>query len=76
MLLALGLASESFTDQTTSVAQLRPSAPLLSCDLKVKDKDELMRCWARRMARQMPAQYLCNVSKLPDKGPAGGFFLR
>jgi len=70
MLLALGLASESFTDQTTSVAQLRPSAPLLSCDLKAKDKDELMRCWARRMARQMPAQYLCNVSKLPDKGAA------
>ena len=70
MLLALGLASESFTDQTTSVAQLQPSAPLLSCDLNVKDKDELMRCWAHRMAKEMPAQYLCNVSKLPEKGPA------
>ena len=71
MLLALGLASESFTDQTTSTVDLQPAAaPLLSCDLNVKDKDELMRCWAHRMAKEMPAQYLCNVSKLPEKGRA------
>ena len=66
----LGLAGQSFTDQTTSAAQLQPSSRLLPCDLKVKDKDELMRCWAHRMAKEMPAQYLCNVSKLPEKGPA------
>ena len=66
----LGLAAQSFTDQTTSAAQLQPSSRLLPCDLKVKDKDELMRCWAHRMAKEMPAQYLCNVSKLPEKGPA------
>ena len=75
MLLALALASESFSDQKASSVQpsVQPTAaasrpPL--CDLTVTDKDALMRCWAHRMAEELPSQYLCNVSKMPAGGSA------
>ena len=28
--------------------------------------EETMQCWANLMARHMPAQYICNVSALPE----------
>ena len=70
LLLVLALGSEGFTDQTSTTVQVPPLLPLYleSCDVGMQDQSELMRCWAHRMAKEMPAQYLCNVSTLPEGG--------
>jgi hypothetical protein len=71
---ALTLAGEGYADQKTANSALRPERPPTQlCDARPDQEHSCawqMRSWAQHVAINMPSQYLCNVSGLPERDAA------